>query len=84
MDCLSIFPGEQWKPRIREEIKNREIFFLFWSENAKKSKWVEWEWRTALEYKNLSGIYPRPLIGVPQADPPEELSDLHFSDPLIG
>jgi len=78
LDCLSIRPGEKWKPKLEDEIRIREIFWLFWSRRAEKSEWVEWEWRTALKYKSLEGIQPHPLEPAELAPPPEELSDLQF------
>jgi hypothetical protein len=39
LDCLSIRPGEQWKPKLRDEIVSRDIFWLFWSREAMKSSW---------------------------------------------
>jgi TIR domain len=61
VDCLSIRPGERWKPKLKEEISNRDIFWLFWSREAMKSPWVDWEWRTALAEKTINGIQPHPL-----------------------
>lgn len=81
LDCLSLHPGESWKPRLEQEIAHRELFILFWSANAKRSKWVTWEWRTALKHRGLEGIEPHPLDPVEVASPPRELSDLHFGDP---
>lgn len=80
LDCLSIHPGEQWKPRLEKEIKERESFLLFWSSYAKQSEMVSWEWHTALNYKGIDGIQPHPLCPVSEAEPPEELKDLHFGD----
>lgn len=83
LDCLSINPGEEWKPRLEKEIKTRELFLLFWSNNAKQSEWVDWEWRTAYKHKGISGIDPHPLDPVLEAKPPEELQSLHFGDPHV-
>jgi hypothetical protein len=80
LDCLSLHPGEEWKPRLEMEIKDRELFLLFWSIHAKNSEWVTWEWRTALQHKGVSGIDLHPLGPVFEASPPEELKDLHFGD----
>ena len=82
-DCLSIKPGEQWKSKLEEEIRNREMFLLFWSASAKKSEWVTWEWQTALKQKGIDGISPHPLDPVNDALPPDELKMLHFNDPII-
>lgn len=81
LDCLSLHPGEEWKPRLEKEIIERELFLLFWSTYAKQSEWVTWEWRTALKHKGLSGIDAHALDPVFEAEPPEELKGLHFGDP---
>jgi hypothetical protein len=78
MDCLSLHPGEAWKPRLADEIRARDLFLLFWSQDSAASKWVEWEWRTALAEKGNEHMQIHPLAtGVA---PPEELKDLHFGD----
>jgi hypothetical protein len=43
-----------------------------------KSPWVDWEWRTALATKSITGIQPHPLEPAQLAPPPKELSDLQF------
>lgn len=78
LDCLDLRPSEEWKPQLDEEIIKRDIFLLFWSEHAKESKWVTWEWQTALQDKGKDHMQIHPLE--PDVKPPEELSDLHFSD----
>jgi hypothetical protein len=83
MDCLDLRPGETWKAELEKQIKNRDLFLLFWSANAKKSKWVRWEWKTALKARGISGIDPHPLDPVSEAKPPRELDKLHFGDPYM-
>lgn len=78
LDCLDLRPGEQWKPELDDEIRKRDIFLLFWSEHAKESEWVAWEWRTALQDKGKENMQIHPLE--PDIKPPEELADLHFGD----
>jgi hypothetical protein len=78
LDCLSIRPGEEWKPRLQREIVDRDIFWLFWSRHANDSEWVEWEWRTALAKKSIAGIQPHPLEPAELAPPPKELANLQF------
>jgi hypothetical protein len=78
LDCLSVRPGEKWKSTLCREIFNRDIFWLFWSREARKSKWVDWEWRTALREKSIEGIQPHPLEPAELAPPPDELSALQF------
>jgi TIR domain len=78
LDCLSLQPGDEWKPKLEREIRDRDVFWLFWSRNAQKSKWVDWEWRTALNLKTINKIQPHPLEPMEIAPPPKELSDLQF------
>ena len=69
---------EEWKQILTGEIRERDIFWLFWSRSAMDSPWVGWEWRTALASKSLMGIQPHPLEPAELAPPPQELSDLQF------
>ena len=80
MDCLSLHPGEAWKPRLEAEILVCDLFLLFWSSYARKSLWVEWEWRTALRTRGIGAMQLHPLDTVKKAPPPEELKELHFGD----
>lgn len=82
-DRLSLKPGEFWNNQLKTAIRDREIFLLFWSSNAKKSEWVEWEWRTALEYKGIEGIEPHPIEDPISAPPPDDLKALHFDDKYL-
>ncbi len=84
IDAISLRPGELWYKRIKEEIENRDIFYLFWSEAASKSPWVEKEWRIALESKGIEFISPVPLVSPEKVKPPEELAELHFNDWLLA
>jgi hypothetical protein len=78
LDCMSLHPGEEWKPQLEREIKSRDLFLLFWSFAASQSPWVTWEWKTALRERGRSAMQIHPLeVGV---TPPEELKDLHFGD----
>lgn len=82
LDCLSLRPGEEWKPRLAAEIEERDQFLLFWSKTAKDSEWVTWEWQTALHEKGISSIQIHPLEN--NVPPPAELSKLHFGDAFIA
>jgi hypothetical protein len=83
VDCLSLHPSEKWKIKLEKEIIARELFLLFWSRNAKKSKYVTWEWKTALDNKGINAIQIQPLESEIEAPPPEELASLHFGDPCM-
>ncbi len=47
-DLLSLDPGERWERRLYEEIDRCDVFYLFWSSQAKASKWVMKELDPAL------------------------------------
>ena len=61
-------------------IESADVFYLFWSRFAKASEHVEREWRAALDKKGLAFIHPIPLEDPRKAQPPDELSSLHFND----
>jgi hypothetical protein len=77
VDCLDMKRGEEWKPRLRKEIKKRELFMLFWSDAAASSIWVEWEWKLALRKKRKKGFQIHPLE--PDVAPPKALEGLHVN-----
>ena len=79
-DVDSLRSGEDWQRALRAEIERRDILFLCWSLSAKQSKWVEREWRYALENKGLSFIEPIPLDPPSVCPPPKELASKHFND----
>ena len=47
IDLVSLRSGEDWYKRLEDEIKKRDIFYLFWSEAASKSEWVQKEWKNS-------------------------------------
>ena len=62
-------------------IPEKDVFYLFWSENAQRSEWVEKEWRCALDTRGIEFIDPVPLVSPKQVPPPPELArHLHFND----
>ena len=77
MDVESLRSGEDWEKELKRAISERSVFYLCWSQAAKASKWVEFEWRYALEQKGEECIEPIPI------DPPEELSKKHFNDKMV-
>jgi len=76
-DVDSLRMGEDWEQRLIEEVPTKDKFLLFWSDHARKSEWVEREWRLALAKKGIDYILPVPLRPAP---PPKELRKLQFSD----
>jgi hypothetical protein len=86
-DLLSLEPGERWERHIHDEIATCDAFYLFWSSHAKRSEWVVKEAVLALNHQtNSTGGTPYflPIIieGPPIVEPPLELSEIHFNDPL--
>jgi serine/threonine protein kinase len=80
LDVLSIRAGQRWEEELWKAIESRDIFYLFWSEKAKASKFVEREWQYALKRRGIEFIHPIPLEDPRDVPPPEELSALHFND----
>ena len=84
LDVLNLRSGEDWNRRLRKEIPSRDIFYLFWSESASRSNWVEMEWRCALEARGLDFIDPVPLVSPSKVPPPRELASRHFNDWVLA
>ena len=82
-DVESLRSGENWETRVYSEIEKRDVLFLCWSEFAKKSEWVDKEWRYALSYKGIDAIEPIPLVPPAKCPPPEELGSKHFNDTAL-
>lgn len=76
-DVESFRSGDKWEERLTEEVVNKDIFYLFWSENAAKSEWVNKEWSCAYNKRGIDYIDPFPLD---QTKPPHELEALQFAD----
>ena len=77
---LDLPAGEAWQKKIDRWIDEADFLLLFWSEAASRSRFVEREWRYALESRGTSFIRPV-YIGEPgrMPPPPDELAGIHFS-----
>lgn len=82
-DVESLRSGEKWEAALRREIEKRDVLFLCWSHYAKESKWVEMEWKYALENKGEDFIEPIPIEHSSVCPPPKELEQKHFNDKLL-
>ncbi len=87
-DVISLTPGERWEKELYKNIDNCDVFFLFWSQSAKDSKWVAKEIEYAINLAKNSEdkipvIHPIPLEGPPVISPPPELGHLHFNDGIL-
>jgi serine/threonine protein kinase len=84
LDVISIRAGDNWEHELLCNIRERDIFYLFWSVAASQSQWVEREWRLALSERGLDYIHPIPLVDPAVAPPPKELAGYHFNDLLLA
>lgn len=82
-DIDGLRSGENWQLSLQKEIDNRDYLFLCWSSYAKKSYWVDKEWRYAYQSKGDQAIEPIPLENPTLCPPPVELSHKHFNDKYI-
>jgi hypothetical protein len=80
VDILKLRSGQDWEQNLWREIPSSDVFYLFWSRSAKESRWVEKEWRCALEAKGPDFIDPVPLVSPDEVSPPAELAGKHFND----
>jgi hypothetical protein len=85
LDVAALRSGQRWRDRLYAEVTGRDVFFLFWSAHARQSRWVDWEWRTALAARGIDYIDPVPLASPEEAPPPKELAEhLHFNDWVLA
>ena len=87
-DVLDLEPGERWEKSLYRHIDESDIVLLFWSNAAKRSKWVRKEVQYALDRKQGDKSAPPeigPVIieGPPVPRPWKELAYLHFNDRVI-
>ncbi len=83
-DVASLRSGQDWASEIERMIAASDVFYLFWSLNARSSVWVEKEWRAALGTGRPDFIDPVPLQSPEEAPPPPELASLHFNDWMLA
>ena len=62
LDVLSLRSGQEWERGLLDNIRSRDLFYLFWSVAASRSEWVEKEWRMALREKGIECIHLIPLV----------------------
>lgn len=82
-DVEKLRSGQNWKKALYSEIDQRDLLVLCWSRAAKKSEWVDREWRYAMAQKGVDCIDPVPLEPAEICPPPDELDGKHFNDNLL-
>jgi hypothetical protein len=83
-DALSLRSGQDWEQQLGRVIPVHDVFYLFWSQHAMVSRWVDLEWRCALATRGLEFIDPVPLVTPDVAPPPPELAGKHFNDWILA
>jgi hypothetical protein len=84
LDVVKLRSGQHWEAELYQRIGESDIFYLFWSAHARKSEWVDKEWRYALSTRGLDFIDPVPLAAPDEVPPPAELAEKHFNDWVLA
>ena len=74
-DVNGLRGNEQSKKQIFQVIDSSDVLYLFWSKHAKRSTWIEQEWRYGMERKGAGFINFVPLVDPNKAPPPPELAN---------
>jgi hypothetical protein len=81
VDKASLRAGDRWQAVLSRLIEEADLFQLFWSKAASRSRYVAEEWQHALQLQDRKGErFIRPLYwNRPLPRPPAELKHLHFA-----
>jgi hypothetical protein len=81
VDKASLRTGDRWQTALWRLIEEADLFQLFWSDAASRSRYVAEEWQHALELQDRKGErFIRPLYwSTPWPPPPAQLMHLHFT-----
>ncbi len=82
-DAIHLRAGEVWSEKLKEMIRQADVFQLFWSWNSMRSRYCreEWEYALALNKKNFvrPTYWEAPIPEAPEKGlPGDELRKLHF------
>jgi hypothetical protein len=85
-DIEAVRSGEAWWIAIQSLIAKADLFQLFWSEGARRSEWVEREWRHALGLVPMKDLrFIRPVYWAYACpEPPPDLKDVNFARLDLG
>lgn len=76
-DTKILRSGEEWSPAVLGHIDDADVFQLCWSEDAKRSQYVEQEWQHAHGLARRNFIRPM-YWKKPMPAPPAQLASIHF------
>jgi TIR domain len=81
VDKVTLGPGWLWRKELLRLIEEADLFQLFWSEAASRSRYVAREWQHALSLQDRKGErFIRPVYWhIPWPPPPAQLRHLHFA-----
>lgn len=87
-DLLTLEPGDNWEQMIYKYLDESDVVYLFWSNAARRSTWVEKEIQYALKRKGghdeaAPEILPVIIEGPPIVPPSDDLKSLHFNDTFM-
>jgi hypothetical protein len=87
-DVMHLSPGDRWAKQLYRHIDDCDVFYLFWSSNAKASEWVMKEVQYAYSLKHDDDdappkIQPVPIEGPPPVAAPAGFEWLHVDDPVL-
>ena len=88
-DVRDLRAGQAWQPALLRLIDRADVFQLFWSSTAMRSRHVRTEWEYALSLKREDFVRPTywedPLPSAPEEGlPPEALSAIEFQRISLG
>lgn len=79
-DVTTLKSGQKWNAELLRMIERADIFQLFWSSSAAKSKYVRQEWEHALSQQREGQAFIRPVYWEqPMPSVPPELGSIHFA-----
>jgi hypothetical protein len=88
-DVRDLRAGQAWQPALLRLIDRADVFQLFWSSTAMRSRHVRTEWEYALSLKRQDFVRPtyweEPLPSAPEEGlPPKALSAIEFQRISLG
>jgi hypothetical protein len=79
-DCLDLNPNEEWKVELERVIPEKDAFLLFWSVNAMRSQWVQWELELREKARGVESVRLMPLDDPSLAPPPRQFEARQLRD----
>jgi hypothetical protein len=58
-----------YEENLFSTIDSSDVLYLFWSRHAKRSSWVEREWRYGAQKKGIDFVDPVPLADLRKVPP---------------